>query len=71
MLGLWYSKDLDFTLTSYFDADLARCKVDRKNTTGTCQLLGNMLVSWYSKKQNTVALFTAKAEYVALESCCA
>ena len=71
MLGLWHSKDSDFTLTGYLDADLAGCKVDRKSTTGTCQLLGNMLVSWYSKKQNTVALSTAEAEYVALGSCCA
>ena len=69
MLGLWYSKDSVFTLNRYSDADLARCKVDAKSTTGTCQLLGNMLVSWYSKQQNTVALFTAEAEYVALGSC--
>ena len=45
MLGLWYSKDSDFTLTGYSNSDLAGCKVDKKSTTGTCQLLRNMLVS--------------------------
>ena len=71
ILGLWYSKGTDFTLTGYSDANLAGCKVDRKSTTCTCQLLGNMLVSWYSKKQNAFALSIAEAEYVALGSCCA
>jgi hypothetical protein len=45
--------------------------VDRKSTSGTCQFLGWSLVSWSSKKQNSVALSTAKAEYVATGSCCA
>ena len=33
--------------------------------------LGHSLVSWFSKKQNSVALSTAEVEYVAAESCCA
>jgi hypothetical protein len=28
-------------------------------------------VSWSSKKQNSVALFTAEAEYIAAGACCA
>lgn len=34
-------------------------------------MLGNALVSWHSKKQASVALSTAEAEYVAAGSCCA
>ena len=33
--------------------------------------LGSCLISWGSKQQNSVALSTAEAEYVAAASCCA
>ena len=67
-MGLWYPKDSDFDLIGYTDADYAGCKLDRKSTSGGCQLLGGKLVSWSSKKRNYVATSTAKVEYVAAES---
>jgi hypothetical protein len=70
-LGMWYPKGSKLNLLGYSDSDYAGCKVDRKNTSGTCQFLGRSLVSWSSKKQNCVALSTAKAEYVAVSACCA
>ncbi|KAJ9544821.1 hypothetical protein OSB04_024528 [Centaurea solstitialis] len=70
-LGLWYSKDSGFDLTTYSDSDFAGCKIDRKSTTGGCHLLGGKLVSWTSKKQNSVSTSTAEAEYVAAGICCA
>jgi hypothetical protein len=70
-LGLWYPKGSNFNLVGYSDADYAGCKIDRKSTSGTCQFLGKSLVSWASKKQNSVALSTAEAEYVAAAHCCA
>ena len=36
---------------------------------GTCQLLGRSLVSWSSKKQNSVALSTVEAKYISASSC--
>ena len=33
--------------------------------------LGSCLISWETRKQNSVALSTAEAEYVAAASCCA
>jgi hypothetical protein len=39
----------------YSDADWVGCKIDRKSTSGTCQFLRRSLVSWASKKQNSVA----------------
>jgi hypothetical protein len=69
--GLWYPKGSSFDLLGYFDADWAGCKINRKSTSGTCQFLGRSLVSWASKKQNSVALSTAEAEYIAAGHCCA
>ena len=69
--GLWYPKGSTFDLVGYSDSDYAGCKVDRKSTSGTCQFLGRSLVSWNSKKQTSVALSTAEAEYVAAGQCCA
>ncbi|KAI3735789.1 hypothetical protein L6452_15302 [Arctium lappa] len=69
-LGLWYPKDSGFNLTRYSDSDFVGCKLDRKSTTGGCQLLGGKLVSWTSKKQISVSTSTTEAEYVAAGSCC-
>ena len=69
--GIWYPKGSTFDLIGYSDSDYAGCKVDRKSTSGTCQFLGRSLVSWNSKKQTSVALSTAEAEYVAAGQCCA
>jgi hypothetical protein len=69
--GIWYPKGSTFDLIGYSDSDYAGCKVDRKSTSGTCQFLGRSLVSWSSKKQTSVALSTAEAEYVAAGQCCA
>ena len=70
-VGLWYSRDSTLNLIAYSDSDYAGCKLDRKSTSGACQFLGSNLISWFSKKQNFVALSTAEAEYVAAGSCCA
>jgi hypothetical protein len=69
--GLWYPRGSTFDLIGYSDADWAGCKINRKSTSGTCQFLGRSLVSWASKKQNSVALSTAEAEYIAAGHCCA
>ncbi|KAL4291224.1 hypothetical protein GQ457_14G005130 [Hibiscus cannabinus] len=70
-LGLWYPRDSTFDLHAYSDADYGGSKIDRKSTSGTCQFLGNMLISWFLKKQNSVALSTTEAEYISAGSCCA
>ncbi|XP_072148493.1 secreted RxLR effector protein 161-like [Setaria viridis] len=70
-LGLWYPMGSTFNLLGYSYSDSIGCKIDRKSTMGTCQFLGRSLVSWSSKKQNSVALSTAKAKYVAVGACCA
>ncbi|WVZ76496.1 LOW QUALITY PROTEIN: hypothetical protein U9M48_024471 [Paspalum notatum var. saurae] len=69
-LGLWYSSGSSLSLRGFSDADHAGCRIDRKSTSETCQLLGTSLVSWSSRKQVSVALSTTETEYVAAASCC-
>ena len=69
--GLWYPKGSSCSLIGYSDSDYGGCRIDRKSTSGTCHFLGHSLISWHSKKQVSVALSTAEAEYVAAGSCCA
>jgi len=49
-LGLWYNKGSCFDLIAYCDADYAGDKIERKSTNGTCQFLGNALISWLTQK---------------------
>nr|GEV63620.1 retrovirus-related Pol polyprotein from transposon TNT 1-94 [Tanacetum cinerariifolium] len=45
-------------------------RILRKSTLGAYQLLGGKLVCWSAKKQHSVAMFSAEAEYVAVAGCC-
>ncbi|WVZ89237.1 hypothetical protein U9M48_035664 [Paspalum notatum var. saurae] len=55
-LGLWYSSGSSLSLRGFSDADHAGCRIDRKSTSGKCQLLVTSLVSWSSRKQASVSL---------------
>ena len=70
-IGLWYPKCDNFELIWYSDADFRCCKIDRKSTSGTCYFLGHLLVSWHSKKQNSVALSMVETEYIVAGLGCA
>ena len=70
-IGLWYPKSDNFELIGFSNANFSGCRVERKNTSGTCHFLGHSLVSWHSTKQNSVALSTAEAKYIAVDLCCA
>ncbi len=70
-LGIWYDRNSPYELHAYTDADFAGCLVDRKSTSESCCFLGTSIITWGSKKQNSIALSTAEAEYIASGSCCA
>eukprot|EP00253_Pinus_taeda_P028143 PITA_28143 len=55
----------DVRLFGYTDADWASNVKDHKSTSGCCFSLGSASISWMSRKQKSVALSTAKAEYIA------
>ena len=68
--GLFISSNSDFRLRAYCDSNWARCPITRMSTTGYCVFLGPSLVSWRSKRQKTVSLSSAKAEYRAMTGAC-
>ncbi|GJU51904.1 retrovirus-related pol polyprotein from transposon TNT 1-94 [Tanacetum coccineum] len=68
-LGLWYPKCLGFDLKGYLDSDYVGCNMERKSTSGTCQLLGGKLVCSNAKKQQSIAMSSAEAEYIAVARC--
>nr|GEX39309.1 retrovirus-related Pol polyprotein from transposon TNT 1-94 [Tanacetum cinerariifolium] len=63
-LGLWYPKCSGFDLKRYSNSDYAGCNMDKKSTSGACQLLEGKLVCWSAKKQQSVVMSSAEAEYV-------
>ncbi|XP_062094128.1 uncharacterized mitochondrial protein AtMg00810-like [Humulus lupulus] len=52
--GLWYSCDTNLSSVSFSDSDWAGNLDDQKSTSGDCFYVGNNLVSWHSKKKNSI-----------------
>jgi hypothetical protein len=63
--GLRYLGD-EVKLQGYIDSDWASSVVDRKSTLGCFFSLGSMMISWFSRKQTSVALSSTEAEYMAI-----
>lgn len=68
--GLWYLFDTTSNIAGYSKANWASDVDDHKSTSGGCFYIGNNLISWYDKKQNSISLSTAEAEYIAADSGC-
>ena len=66
--GILYQKDDSETITGYSDADWAGDTTDRKSISGYVFMQNGGAISWSSRKQKTVALSTAEAEYLALSN---
>ncbi|KAJ7560799.1 hypothetical protein O6H91_04G146800 [Diphasiastrum complanatum] len=63
--GLLY-KNEDLNIVGYSDSDFASDKMDRKSINAYTIFLGGNLVSWISKKQDTISLSSCEAKYKAL-----
>jgi len=61
-VGFFYSKQTNQNLVGFCDVDWTGNLDDRRSITGGCFFLGNIIVSWHSKKQSCVSLSTVEAE---------
>ena len=64
--GLWYPYDFSLVIDGYSDVECSGNVKDRKNTS----FIGDCLVAWLSKKQNSISLSIVEAKYIAVKSCC-
>ena len=55
-----------FSVSAFCDASWANCPDTRRSTTGWLLRLENCWIDWCSEKQDTVALSSCEAEYMAL-----
>jgi len=62
--GLDYRQGDGVRLAGYTDSNWAGCASDRKSTSRCCFGLGSAIVSWINRKQLSVALSSAEAEYM-------
>lgn len=66
---LHYTKNGNKNLVGYTDSDWASDVDKRRSCSGNVFKLSNGAISWYSKRQQTVALSSTEAEYMAMASC--
>ncbi|GKB91632.1 ribonuclease H-like domain-containing protein [Tanacetum coccineum] len=62
-LGLQLFRSSTSQLTAYSDAEWASCPATRRSTSGYCVFLGDNLLTWSSKRQETLSRSSAEAEY--------
>ena len=62
---LKYDRRNDVHLIGYTDSDWEDCEQDGRRSTGGCFSLGSSMISWMSWKQDTIALSSVDAEYIA------
>ncbi|KAJ0602472.1 putative RNA-directed DNA polymerase [Helianthus annuus] len=65
-LGLRFTASSSHSLVAYSDADWGGCPDTRRSTSGYCIFLGDNLISWSSKRQQTISQSSAEAEYKAV-----
>lgn len=65
-MGLKYYQDKTKNIQGFADADHGGDLVDRRSYSGYIFKMANGAISWQSRKQRSIAISTAEAEYVSL-----
>ncbi|KAH9331480.1 hypothetical protein KI387_003588, partial [Taxus chinensis] len=63
--GIRYARGEGIRFMGYTDADWAGSTTEKRSTSGCCFSLGSGVVSWFSRKQKSMALSSAESEYIA------
>jgi hypothetical protein len=63
--GLLYERSGGMRLVGLTNVDWVGCAEDRKSTSGCYFSIGSGIISWFSRKQKSMALSSAEAEYMA------
>ena len=63
--GLFYKENVYFSFHGYAEEDWAGNVIDRRSTSGYCFSIGSAMISWCSKRQQTISLSSTEAKYVA------
>lgn len=64
--GLFFPRNSKLHLVGFSNADWAGCRDTRHSIYGPCFFIGHSLISWRTKKQQTVSWSSFEAEYRAL-----
>jgi hypothetical protein len=57
-------------MVAYIDAYWVGSIDDGRSTSGENLYLSDFLVSWLSKKQSSISLYTTETKYIATAACC-
>uniref|UniRef100_A0A3Q7G3U9 Reverse transcriptase Ty1/copia-type domain-containing protein n=1 Tax=Solanum lycopersicum TaxID=4081 RepID=A0A3Q7G3U9_SOLLC len=68
--GLFFPSGSPIRLNAFSDSDWAGCPDTRCLVTGWCMFLGELLISWKSKKQDCVSKSSAEVEYRSMSTAC-
>lgn len=65
-LGILLPSPSSTSIFAYCDSDWVSYPMPRRSLIGFCVIIGDSLLSWRTKKQNTVLRSSAEAEYRAM-----